>query len=65
MHEAARGTEGGHTTFREAGEVARDAGVGRLVLVHLPPGAGEGDLRDARAAFSAAELGRDGDSHAF
>jgi ribonuclease Z len=65
IHEAARSAQGGHTTFREAGEVARDAGVGRLVLVHLPPGAGPDDLRATRDAFAAADLGEDGARHAF
>jgi ribonuclease Z len=65
VHEASGTPQGGHTTFREAGEVARDAGVGRLVLVHLPTGAGEAELAETRAAFPAAVLGEDGDSHAF
>jgi ribonuclease Z len=65
VHEASGTPQGGHTTFREAGEVARDAAVGRLVLVHLPPGAGEAELGETRAVFPAAELGEDGSRHVF
>lgn len=65
VHEASGVAQGGHTTFREAGEVARDAGVERLVLVHLPPDAGEAELGETRAVFPAAELGEDGGRHAF
>jgi ribonuclease Z len=65
VHEAARDTQGGHTTFREAAEVAREAGVRRLVLVHLPPGVDEDDLREAREVFPGLVLGRDGDRHEF
>jgi ribonuclease BN (tRNA processing enzyme) len=38
----------GHTTPEEAGALARDAGVPRLVLIHVPPRADEDDLH-ARA----------------
>jgi ribonuclease Z len=65
VHEANRDTGGGHTTFREAGEVAREAGAGRLVLVHLPANVGEPELDEARAAFPGAVLGEDGAFHAF
>lgn len=36
IHEAS-GSGPVHTGAREAAEIARDAGVGRLILVHLPP----------------------------
>jgi ribonuclease BN (tRNA processing enzyme) len=39
----------GHTTPEQAGALARDAGVERLVLIHVPPRADEDDLQ-ARAA---------------
>jgi ribonuclease Z len=65
LHEASGTPQGGHTTFREAGEVARAAGAGRLVLVHLPPGAGDAALAETRAAFPGARLGADGERHDF
>lgn len=65
VHEATGTPEGGHTTYREAAEVAKEAGAGKLVLVHLPPGVGEDDLREARAVFPATVLGVDGGRHAF
>ena len=40
--------------------VARDAGVERLVLIHLHPGGGhDAVLEEARGVFEAAELGAD------
>jgi ribonuclease BN (tRNA processing enzyme) len=50
-----------HSSGRDAGVVARDAGVERLVLIHLDPlGGHEAVLAEARAEFPAAELGFDG-----
>ncbi|AXI77729.1 MBL fold metallo-hydrolase [Peterkaempfera bronchialis] len=41
-----------HLNGREAGECAADAGVGRLVLTHIPPWTDtERNVSDARAAF--------------
>ncbi|MGK5449680.1 MBL fold metallo-hydrolase [Streptomyces radiopugnans] len=41
-----------HLNGRQAGECARDAGAGRLVLTHIPPWTDpQHNLRDARAAF--------------
>jgi ribonuclease BN (tRNA processing enzyme) len=39
----------GHTTPEEAGALARDAGVERLVLIHVPPRADEDALRAGAA----------------
>ena len=50
-----------HSSGRDAGVVARDAGVERLVLIHLDPlGGHEAVLAEARAEFPGAELGFDG-----
>lgn len=60
-HEAS-GAFPGHSSAADAASVAAAAGVKRLVLVHLPPLAdgGAGFLAEARAVFSDAELGYDG-----
>jgi ribonuclease BN (tRNA processing enzyme) len=50
-----------HLTGREAGEHAAAAGVGRLLLTHVPAWVDAGEqLAAARAAFPAAELVRPG-----
>ena len=52
-----------HCTAREAGEIARRAGVGQLILTHcrIDPADPEKKLREARAAFSGpVELAREG-----
>jgi ribonuclease BN (tRNA processing enzyme) len=50
-----------HSSGRDAGLVARDAGVERLVLIHLHPlGGHEAILAEAQSEFPAAELGFDG-----
>ena len=59
VHEAG-GPYKGHTTAADAARIARDAEVGRLLLVHLPPGADQGTLREATEHFGATELGTDG-----
>lgn len=44
--------EGLHMSGREAGRLAREAGVGRLLLTHIPPWTSrEGVLEEARAEF--------------
>jgi len=65
MHEA-WGTGGApeateiHSSGADAGRVARDAGVERLVLIHLHPGGGhDAVLEEARGVFEGAELGAD------
>jgi ribonuclease Z len=64
VHEAT-GDFGGHTSAEDAAHVARQAGVGRLVLVHLPPDMTDDDLTQARGSFTPVELGRDGAKYAF
>jgi len=50
-----------HTAAGEAGRLAAEAGVERLVLVHInPEGGGDDELAaSARAHFAASEVGRD------
>jgi ribonuclease Z len=64
VHEAT-GDLKGHTSPQDAAHVARQAGVGRLVLVHLPPGLPEKDLAEARESFPELYLGEDGASYEF
>jgi ribonuclease Z len=65
VHEAMHVKFKGHSTYEEAAAVARDAGAGRLVLVHLPPDAKDEDLAGARQVFAATELGEDGGRYDF
>ncbi|MQA88781.1 MAG: MBL fold metallo-hydrolase [Gemmatimonas sp.] len=55
----------GHISPAGAAGVARDAGTKQLVLVHLPPGFSEDDLRSAREVFEATVVGKDGDRYPF
>jgi len=56
--------EGLHLTGREAGEHAAAAGVGRLLLTHIPAWVDEiGQLFAASAVFSETELVRAGDTY--
>ena len=64
VHEAT-GDFAGHTSVQDAAHVASQAGVGRLVLVHLPPTTSEADLADARRSFENLELGNDGARYLF
>jgi ribonuclease BN (tRNA processing enzyme) len=66
LHEAFQGgqttDDPGHTAAGEAGRLAAEAGVERLVLMHIDPvGVGDEELTAAaRVHFPAAEVGRDG-----
>jgi ribonuclease BN (tRNA processing enzyme) len=66
MHEAwyaESAPQGGpiHSSGRHAAAVAREAGVERLVLIHLHPDGGhDALLEEARGVFEATELGADG-----
>lgn len=64
VHEAT-GEFRGHSSAAGAARVAADAGVGRLVLVHLPPEAEAADLAGPSGVFSPIQLGRDGDALDF
>ena len=61
--ERERAMETGHSTAREAAEVAREAGVGTLVLTHVSSRHGWRELRDeARIVFPNSVLPRDLDT---
>lgn len=64
VHEAG-GDFKGHTTAQDAAHVARQADVGKLVLVHLPPATEQGDVEEARQSFEKIELGVDGAEYRF
>ena len=55
----------GHTSPQDAAHIAAQAGVGRLVLVHLPPETSEEDLAEARESFPELYLGEDGARYSF
>lgn len=61
VHEAT-GESPGHSSAVDAAAVAGDAGAGRLVLVHLPPGFDEGAevFVRARERFANISVGSDG-----
>jgi ribonuclease Z len=58
VHEA-NGVNPVHSTAEDAARVAREAGCGKLILVHLPAGMTESDLGEARAIFPATYLGEE------
>lgn len=64
VHEASGGFPG-HTSVQDAAHVAKQADVGKLVLVHLPPETPDAALREARESFGDLELGVDGAAHGF
>jgi ribonuclease Z len=58
-----RARQTGHSTARQAAELARDAAVGLLALTHVSTRYAGGELRDeARAVFAATEVPRDFDT---
>jgi ribonuclease Z len=61
--EAERAVETGHSTAREAAQLARDAGVKRLVLTHISARYSRDAIeleREARQAFAETTIGKDG-----
>lgn len=60
IHEGTGRLPGVHASAEEAAETAREAGVSRLVLVHVPPGVTDEGLTEAREIFRATEWGTDG-----
>lgn len=64
VHEAT-GSSPGHTSIQDAAHVAKQANVGKLILVHLPPDTPEADVNEARSSFDALELGIDGAAYVF
>ena len=64
LHEDAdRAAQTGHSTARQAAQVAADAEVGMLALTHLSARYSGGQIRDeARAVFAATEVPRDFDT---
>lgn len=49
-----------HSSARQAADIARNAGVGELVLIHIRPGADESRLtEEANSAFAPVRAGRD------
>ncbi len=61
--ERARARETGHSTAREAAELARDAGVQKLVLTHISPRYNRDAtelLDEARSVFAETTIARDG-----
>lgn len=66
VHEATGGVPG-HASAEDAARVAAEAGVDRLILVHLPPAEllGDGELARARKIFPALEKGEEGGRYSF
>ncbi len=58
VHEA-NGEGAGHSSAAQAAGIARRAGVGRLLLVHLPPALPEAHVRAARSVFEATQVGEE------
>lgn len=54
--------DGAHTPPADAARVARDAGVGRLLLIHSNDAGAEDKQAAARAVFPATDLAREGDT---
>jgi ribonuclease Z len=61
--DADRAAQTGHSTARQAAQVAADAEVGLLALTHLSSRYSGGEIRDeARAVFADSEVPRDFDT---
>jgi ribonuclease Z len=65
VHEANGETTDNHSSAAGAAEVAQQAGVDRLFLVHLPPGDKSTDLKEARSIFPHTDLGEELGSYTF
>ena len=64
VHEA-NGVGDNHSTAAGAAEVAAEADVDRLLLVHLPPGDKSDALREARSIFPHKDLGEELGTYSF
>ena len=64
VHEAT-GHGRGHSSAEEAAQIAAEADVHRLLLVHLPPGLTHDDLAEARHWFTDVELGEEGGAYTW
>ena len=65
VHEANGGETDNHSTAAGAAEVAAEADVDRLLLVHLPPGDKSDALREARFIFPHTDLGEELGTYSF
>lgn len=61
IHEGTGSLPGVHSSALEAAEIALEAEVEELVLVHAPVDTGDDALEDARAVFEAVRWGADGE----
>ena len=64
VHEAT-GEGPWHSSPEEAAHIAAQAGVGHLLLVHLPPGLSDDNLAEARKTFANVALGEELGSYTF
>ena len=64
IHEAT-GPYSGHSTAAQAAAVAREAGVKRLLLVHVVVEPSIADLKDVRKIFANAETGQELETYEF
>lgn len=64
VHEA-NGWGDNHSTAAGAAEVASEAGVDHLILVHLPPGDKDDALKEARFIFPHTDLGEELGTYSF
>jgi ribonuclease Z len=64
VHEAT-GAGHNHSSAEQAAQIAKRAGVERLLLVHLPEASDPGDLAAARQVFPNTDLGTENGTYAF